>query len=257
MNRFSIDPSDSDLANTANELLEKLKATPEKNLFALIEDLGNQGEAGLAALMLFLQDRCNLTSAESAAIAGPYQDPDLIAGKVYQTLFASNSLTAANFLQTYFPTGVVPLRSQVNIDYQPLQVLLAKQHFQSADQLTLQKLCELAGETAVQRKWVYFTEVEQFPAIDLQTINALWLAHSEGKFGFSVQRDIWLSLGKSWDKLWPKIGWKDGLNWTRYPQGFTWDLNAPKGHLPLSNQLRGVRAMSSLMAHPAWNRDGV
>ncbi|PLZ94121.1 hypothetical protein CI594_16205, partial [Fischerella thermalis CCMEE 5196] len=43
-----------------------------------------------------------------------------------------------------------------------------------------------------------------------------------------------------------------GNNWTRYPQEFTWDLSAPKGHLPLSNQLRGVRVIASIFAHPAW-----
>lgn len=243
MNTFSTDPV---AAEAVAARLERLQSTPEKSLFPLIMELSGE-DAGRLALMQYLQDRCHQTVSESSPPV-----IDLIAGKVYQTLFAADVPVCADFLQTQFPTGIVPLRSQSRIDYQPLQVLLAKQDFQTADQLTLQKLCELAGATAVQRKWIYFTEVEQFPAIDLQTINALWLVHSEGKFGFSVQRELWLSLGKNWDKLWPKIGWKDGINWTRYPQGFTWDLTAPKGHLPLSNQLRGVRVMASLMAHPAW-----
>jgi hypothetical protein len=105
---------------------------------------------------------------------------------------------------------------------------------------------------AVQRKWLYFSEVENFPIADLQTINTLWFIHSQGKFGFSVQRELWLSLSKNWEKLWPKIGWKTGNNWTRYPHEFTWDLSAPRGHLPLSNQLRGVRVIASLLSHPAW-----
>jgi hypothetical protein len=231
------------------EALTRLQSTPEKNLFVLVNELATDA-AGQTALMQYLQSRCHEPGNNSSSTG-----VDLIAGKLYQTLFQSNSPAAADFLQTHFPTGVVPLRSQAEVDYHPLQILLAKQDWQAADQLTLQKLCELAGEAAIQRKWIYFTEVEQFPAIDLQTINALWLVHSEGKFGFSVQRDLWLSLGKNWDKLWPKIGWKDGINWTRYPQGFTWDLTAPKGHLPLSNQLRGVRVMASLLAHPAWNSD--
>lgn len=149
----------------------------------------------------------------------------------------------------------VSLNSDSGIDYAPLQQLLAEQNFQAADQMTLQKLCELAGSSAVQRKWVYFTEVEQFPITDLQTINNLWLTYSEGKFGFSVQREIWLGVGKNWDKFWAKIGWKNGNNWTRYPQEFTWSLSAPKGHLPLSNQLRGVRVIASLLAHPAWTKE--
>jgi hypothetical protein len=115
-------------------------------------------------------------------------------------------------------------------------------------------MCEAAGPQAVKRKWLYFTEVENFPIQDLRTINQLWVVHSEGKFGFSVQREIWLGLSKNWVNLWPKIGWKDGNNWTRYPNGFTWNLSAPRGHLPLSNQLRGVRVMSSLLSHPAWTK---
>jgi len=231
------------------ELLTQLKSTPEKNLFAVIDELASNSD-GVTALMHYLHERCPQVQKDQTS-----SQADLVAGKIYQILFQSDSPICPDFLQTHYPTGVVALQSERAIDYHPLQILLAKQDFQAADQLTLQKLCELAGEAAVQRKWIYFTEVEQFPAIDLQTLNALWLVHSEGKFGFSVQRELWLSLGKNWDKLWSKIGWKDGINWTRYPQGFTWNLTAPKGHLPLSNQLRGVRVIASLMAHPAWTQN--
>lgn len=145
------------------------------------------------------------------------------------------------------------MESERDIDYKPLQQLLIAQDFQAADRMTLQKLCELAGPAAVQRKWLYFTEIENFPISDLQTIDTLWLTYSEGKFGFSVQREIWLSLGKNWEKFWFKIGWKNGNTWTRYPDGFTWNLTAPVGHLPLSNQLRGNRVIAALLSHKAWS----
>lgn len=253
MNSFSTHPVDSvpgvnsvSSSDRVSELLTQLKNASEKNIVSVIDQLASDAD-GCAALMSYLQERYAATQASTTS-----PSPDLIAGKIYQVLFESNSPTCADFLQTHFPIGVVPLRSAQAIDYHPLQILLAKQDFQAADQLTLQKMCELAGAAAVQRKWIYFTEVEQFPAIDLQTLDALWLVHSAGRFGFSVQRELWLSTGKNWDKLWSKIGWKEGNNWTRYPQGFTWDLTAPKGHLPLSNQLRGVRVIASLMKHPAW-----
>jgi hypothetical protein len=259
MNSFSTHPASSSMpdfgAANLDELLNTLKSASEKNQLQQVKDLTSKGETGLAVLMQFLlEQKADLqTSLDSSLNAGTSPlKPNLVAGLTYQNLTLANTPETVEFLQTHFPDGVVPLRSQTAIDYRPLQQLLAKQEFQAADQLTLQKLCELAGPPAVQRKWVYFTEVDQFPIPDLQTINALWLAHSEGLFGFSVQRELWLGVGKNWDKFWPKIGWKDGNNWTRYPQGFTWDLTAPRGHLPLSNQLRGVRVMASLMAHPAW-----
>lgn len=157
------------------------------------------------------------------------------------------------FIVQNFPTGIVPLNSESNIDYQPLQRLLADQDFQKADLVTIQKLCELAGASAIERKWLYFTEVGSIAIADFRTIDQLWLVHSEGKFGFSVQRKIWLALGQDFGQLWSKINWKTGNSWTRYPNEFTWDLTAPRGHLPLSNQLRGVRVIDAIFKHPAWS----
>ena len=239
---FSIDSAD------AIDRAQKLKSAPEKTQLQLIQEYQGAGEAGLSGLMRFLLDQRAQLLDQS-----PQQSSIVVAGSVYQALLAADSTVASEFLQTQFPLGVVPLRSEAGVDYAPLQNLLATQDFQAADKLTLQNLCELASPAAVQRNWLYFTEVGQFPSPDLQTINALWLAHSAGRFGFSVQREIWLGVGKDWEKLWSKIGWKTENTWTRYPQGFTWDLTAPKGHLPLSNQLRGVRAIAALLNHPVWS----
>lgn len=224
-----------------SQLHSRLTAEPEKVQLQIISELAGCGDAGLAVLMEFLLKRQQSVSA------------NFVDGKAYETLLKSKHAKVIEFLQTHFPAGVISLNSERDLDYKPLQKLLAEQKFQAADQLTLQKLCELAGPAAVQRKWLYFTEIDRFPATDLQTINRLWLAHSEGKFGFSVQRQIWLSSSKNWETFWPKIGWKTGNNWTRYPQEFIWDLTAPRGHLPLSNQLRGVRVINSLLSHPAWS----
>jgi hypothetical protein len=220
--------------------LDRLKSESLKNQLQLVEELATSGENGLNVLMRFLLDRQS-------------QPAGMIEGKVYQTLFQSQTPDTQAFLQTHFAQGLVPLKSERAIDYAPLQALLAQQDFQAADRLTIEKMCELAGSLAIQRKWLYFTEVENFPITDLQTINALWMLHSEGKFGFSVQRELWLGAGKNWEKLWYQIGWKNGNNWTRYPQEFIWSLEAPKGHLPLSNQLRGVRVIAALLSHPAWS----
>lgn len=220
----------------------QLTSGSEKVQQQLIQQLSTLGASGLDILMEFLLQRLE-------------GSPSWIDGKAYQVLNAANSPPVQEFLQANFPTGIVALKSERDIDYSPLQQLLIAQDFQAADRMTLQKLCELAGSAAVQRKWLYFTDVEKFTISDLQTINTLWLVYSEGKFGFSIQREIWLSLGKNWEKFWSKIGWKNGNIWTRYPEGFTWNLTAPSGHLPLSNQLRGNRAIASLLSHPAWVKE--
>ncbi|MBW4620099.1 MAG: GUN4 domain-containing protein [Cyanosarcina radialis HA8281-LM2] len=229
-----------DTSTDLDQLCDRFKSGSEKVQLQLIPELAGAGEAGLKVLMEFLLE--HRTSP-----------PNAVLGSGYQALYAARTPEAIAFLQTNFPQGIVPLRSEREIDYSGLQKSLAEGDFLQADRLTIEKLCELAGTEAIQRKWLYFTEVENFPGTDLQTIDALWFVHSEGKFGFGVQRELWLSLGKNWEKLWAKIGWKNANNWTRYPHEFTWDLTAPKGHLPLSNQLRGVRVISSLLSHPTWS----
>ena len=223
-------------------LKDRLRSQSGKNQLKVVSQLVDTGELGLTALMEWMLSQRN----ESANLA---------MGKAYQAIYSANTPQTEEFLAVNFPRGIVPLKSERNIDYQPLQQLLVQQDFQGADVLTIQKLCELAGEAAVKRKWLYFTEVDNFPSTDLYTLNRLWLIHSEGKFGFSVQRKIWLSVGKDFSQLWSKIGWKNDNSWTRYPKEFTWSLEAPRGHLPLSNQLRGVRVIASIFAHPVWSQE--
>ncbi len=217
------------------ELIDQLGTVSEKKQLQLIEKIADFGDLGQDALLGFLL-------AQAA--------PTVAGGKAYQLLAQSDR--GCSLLADKLPRGIVPLTSERGIDYLPLQQALVARKFQEADLLTIRNLCAAVGPATVARKWLYFTEVAGLPIADLQTIDTLWRAHSEGKFGFSVQRQLWLSLGKNYERLWVKIGWKSGNLWTRYPDGFDWSLAAPVGHLPLSNQLRGVRTFDSLMAHPAW-----
>ena len=141
--------------------------------------------------------------------------------------------------------------SEVGFDYSPLQRYLLNESYEDADRFTSSKLRELAGEKAVKRGYVYFSEAESIPCIDLSTLNKLWVVYSRGKFGFTVQAKILDSVGGRYDKLWPRIGWKKDGVWTRYPKAFNWSIEAPNGHMPLVNQLRGVRLMDSLLNHQA------
>jgi hypothetical protein len=141
--------------------------------------------------------------------------------------------------------------SEIDINYAELQLMLVEQKFEEADRLTSSYLRKLAGKLAEKRGYVFYSEVNNMSGKDLQTIDRLWTIYSTGRFGFSIQAMILKSVGKKYELLWPKIGWKkDGL-WTRYPSSFCWSLKAPDGHMPLINQLRGVRLMDSILRHPA------
>ncbi len=141
--------------------------------------------------------------------------------------------------------------STIGIDFHKLQGYLLAERFEEADRFTSSVLRQLAGSSAESRGYVYFSEVSEMPGEDLVTIDRLWNAYSQGKFGFSVQARLLKNLGGAYERLWPRVGWKNNGVWTRYPKAFTWSLSAPEGHMPLINQLRGVRLMDALLNHPS------
>jgi len=150
-------------------------------------------------------------------------------------------------------TGTMLMGSEINAALtalEPLGVDMIGLNCATGPQEMSEHLRQLAGEAAVQRGYVYYSEVPPIASVDLESIDRLWVMYSQGRFGFSVQIRLLRSLNGRWDQLWPRLGWKQGGVWTRYPRSFTWSLEAPEGHLPLVNQLRGVRLMDALLSHP-------
>ena len=155
------------------------------------------------------------------------------------------------------------LESDCSFDFIPLLTALKTGDFLEADQLTRDGLIKLAGEAAVKRGFVYFGEVPNLPAKDLATIERLWLAYSDGKFGYTVQAEILKTkrVGGDLEKLYDRIGWKneDGSLRRWLPDKgneFIYDLEeAPAGHLPLTNTLRGTLLLSKLLEHSVWESD--
>lgn len=178
---------------------------------------------------------------------------DWAPGTLVQLLLSQADGLAEAFWQRH-PEGWLAVSSAQGLDYGPLQRALIQQQFEEADRLTSEHLRQLAGTDAVKRGYVYYSEVPPMAAADLESLDRLWVVYSQGRFGFSVQLRLLRSLAGRWDQLWPRLGWKQAGVWTRYPGSFTWSLEAPEGHLPLVNQLRGVRLMDALLSHPALQR---
>ena len=95
-----------------SQLSQKFASESPKNQLKLIPQLAAMGESSWEFLMEFLSSQ----SSEPA---------NLVTGKIYQVLYEAKTARTQQFLETYFPTGVVPLDSERKIDYQPLQQLLA------------------------------------------------------------------------------------------------------------------------------------
>jgi hypothetical protein len=121
-----------------------------------------------------------------------------------------------------------PPSNSTRLDYTSLRDLLAAGKWEEADQLTSLVLLQEQemGKDA-------FCE-------NLRIIDQLWLSASKGKFGFSVQKEIYESLGGTrgynnavWRYFGDRVGWrKKGENRWLYYDELTFNAKAPKGHLP-------------------------
>lgn len=136
------------------------------------------------------------------------------------------------------------LTTEKNINYQNLETLLSQGKWIEADEET----ADLMGKTMGKKSWgdLSFEELLNFPLTDLRTIDELWLKYSKGKFGFSVQKQIWIDCGGTLGKadkdvavkLVEKIGWRKNGYWL-YQYEFDISINAPEGHFPVLIMERG------------------
>jgi len=101
--------------------------------------------------------------------------------------------------------------------YQKLEELLKNQKWREADTETYRLMIATVGKEEGQ---LFDREdLETFPCEDLKAIDGLWVKYSDGKFGFSVQKQIWqecnspMTTGK--DAFCVKVGWQDA-GATRY-----------------------------------------
>ncbi|MGI8502751.1 MAG: GUN4 domain-containing protein [Hassallia sp.] len=132
------------------------------------------------------------------------------------------------------------LDSEKGIDYTRLRDLLAAKNWKEADEETYRVMIQAVGK----KQGDYFTsnELLNFPCTDLRTIDHLWVKYSNGHFGFSVQKEIYLSVGgktdgtyneQAWDKFGDRVGWREMNQWTF---NATFDTSSPLGHLPFESK---------------------
>lgn len=227
---------------------DQIKLISTKNFIKITNDIEN------IVNMMYKQDQEALLKIIIDRLVVNQNKADILDGFIFQKLFKTNKKVIKHKLNHSFPNGITKLESSLKMNYQNLQHLLMDQQFKEADQFTSKHLCQLVEmKTGHKKEWLYFTDIQFLPSEDLFTIDLLWKIYSKGKFGFSVQKKIWLNSNKKWERLWEKIGWiKDG-NAKRYPYEFTWKLEAPEGHLPLSNQLRGTKTLLYLFNSITWD----
>ncbi|WP_179228522.1 caspase, EACC1-associated type [Leptolyngbya ohadii] len=148
--------------------------------------------------------------------------------------------TAVREQQTRQTVPEDDLSSEKGIDYTKLRDLLKGQDWYAADEETYKAIIRAVGKK--EGNWLTSHELLNFPCTDLKTIDQLWVKYSNGRFGFSIQKQIYVECGAKLDgkypgdEIWYKfcdcVGWRKDGKWLSYS-----DLNpclsSPKGTSPL------------------------
>jgi hypothetical protein len=157
-----------------------------------------------------------------------------------------------------------PLPSAVGVNYRPLENLLAAGKWQEADQETGRMTLIIANRE--KEGWLRLEDINNIPCEDLRTVDKLWVTYSHGRFGFSVQKEVYKSLGATGctEKMTllfgDRVGWHrpnlinfnsssyqlDDTGWLEY-YDLMFNLQAPRGHLPLLMGLLEINELTWIM----------
>ncbi len=135
------------------------------------------------------------------------------------------------------------LRSAIGVDYTKLNDLLSDGYsWREAESETLSVMLKASGSEDP-----YVGDMEKFPYEDLTIIDQLWTKYSYGRFGFGVQKQIWLEIGGSLDsyelafdsrtefikeKFWQVVHWSLPEFGVLNNSQLAFSPAAVRGHLP-------------------------
>ncbi len=121
--------------------------------------------------------------------------------------------------------------------YEKLLKLLEEQKWKEADLETKYMMLDVAGR--MNEGWLDKSSLENFPIEVLIRIDQLWRDYSSGRFGFTIQKNIYLETANNLERFnWEtynnfgeQVGWREGGTWKNYLD-LEFSLHAPEGHLP-------------------------
>ncbi|MBD2521267.1 GUN4 domain-containing protein [Nostoc sp. FACHB-133] len=158
------------------------------------------------------------------------------------------------------------LSSEKRVNYTRLRDLLAAGKWKEADEETLAVM--LKASSREEEGWLDKESINNFPCTDLRTIDQIWVKYSNGRFGFSVQKKIYLECGgkadgeyykEAWEKFGERVGWRVEGNWIWETEG-NWiydeslNTSAREGHLPIVQKWghRGHHLPKTQQAQITW-----
>jgi tetratricopeptide (TPR) repeat protein len=114
--------------------------------------------------------------------------------------------------------------------YEQLEKHLQKGQWKDADNETYRLMITALGKEDGQL--FSSDELLSFPCDELKAIDKLWDTYSTGKFGFSVQKDLYLECGGTLDGIFSRASAIKFYSMVGWDKGIQEDIASQKGHLP-------------------------
>ncbi|WP_413176290.1 GUN4 domain-containing protein [Anabaena azotica] len=131
-----------------------------------------------------------------------------------------------------------------SVDLTKLEELLQARDWAGANDETYRVMIQILNRKTGDE--ISKNDVLNFPCPDLRKIDRLWVEYSKERFGFSIQKKVYLSVGGKADNIYngkalhdygTKVGWLVNGSWKNYkayPRDFELS-NTPEGNLPNIN----------------------
>ncbi|RUS99228.1 hypothetical protein DSM106972_079300 [Dulcicalothrix desertica PCC 7102] len=198
--------------------------------------------------------------------------------KPYFWLWGTKGIIEILLNQTLFTdkVNIEDISLNFGANYQKLHDLLKSGKWQEANNETTHILLELAHQNI----YLKLEDINNLPCEDIYIIDSLWVKYSGGRFGFSVQKQIWETLkstkpndyvlamvigkdnvkfGETGIDFATRVGWRLKDNWLDYDD-LNFSLDAAFGHLPFFSfienpwriKLLGIWEMNSMILTARW-----
>ncbi|XDE65101.1 GUN4 domain-containing protein [Arthrospira platensis BEA 1257B] len=227
--------SQSQAIASQSQLLSRLESQSQ----AIASQLPSQSQAIASQLPSQSQAIASQLPSQSQAIASQLPSQS----QAIASQLPSQSQAIASQLDESITEAVADITSIVSsssgFDYSQLDRLLKSGQWEAADEETTKMMCRVAGKTS--RRYLDDDDIKNFPGEDLRIIDGLWVKHSRGRFGFSVQKQIYINCGglpdgrypgdTIWERYCGEVGWRVNGSYISWSD-CTFSAAAPLGHLP-------------------------
>ncbi len=168
----------------------------------------------------------------------PTPDPEISPTKTPANSAKNLSLSVTSNLD---PTMI----SARAVDHTRLRDFLSNKKWKEADRETWTVMCQSLSLTPGTQ--LEISQIYQLPCPDLQTVDRLWLHYSQGRFGFSVQKQIYESVKGDYIRFCDRVNWQTYNSATASGQ-IKFTEKAPIGHLPSRSWVGGIQWVRHLDA---------